>query len=86
MTSGRYGLAWREVERLFGGESASGLGAGPLLERIAYLGQYAKSDTKSVTFRFTLYAPDRTLASEEVTQVRANVIDGMRGLGYDLTV
>lgn len=60
--------------------------AGPLLERIAYLGQYAKSDTKSVTFRFTLYAPDRTLASEEVTQVRANVIDGMRGLGYDLTV
>ena len=35
MTSGRYGLAWREVGRLFGGESASGLGAGPLLERFA---------------------------------------------------
>ena len=35
MTSGRYGLAWREIGRLFGGESASGLGAGPLLERFA---------------------------------------------------
>ena len=60
--------------------------AGPLLERISYRGQYAKSDTKSVTFRFTLYAADRTLSSEEVTRVRTNIIDGMRGLGYDLTV
>ena len=60
--------------------------AGPLLERIAYMGQYARSETKSVTFRFTLYSEERTLSSDEVTQVRANVIDGMRGLGYDLTV
>jgi len=33
-----------------------------------------------------LYAADRTLSSEEVTRVRTNIIDGMRGLGYDLTV
>ena len=60
--------------------------AGPLLEQIEYVRQYAKSDTKSVTFRFTLSSPDRTLSTDEATQVRAAVIDGMRGLGYDLTV
>ena len=60
--------------------------AGPLLEQIAYVRQYAKSDTKSVTFRFTLSSPERTLSSDEVTQVRTTIIDGMRGLGYDLTV
>ncbi|MDQ6676796.1 MAG: phenylalanine--tRNA ligase subunit beta [Acidobacteriota bacterium] len=60
--------------------------AGPLLERIAYVREYAKSDRKSVTFRFTVGAPDRTLSSEEVTAVRTAVIDGMRSLGYDLTV
>ncbi len=35
MTSGRYGLVLREVGRLLGGGSASGLGSGPLLERFA---------------------------------------------------
>ena len=60
--------------------------AGPLLEHIAYVRQYEKSDSKSVTFRFTLSSPERTLSSEEANQVRATVIDGMRGLGYDLTV
>lgn len=60
--------------------------AGPLLEQIAYVRQYAKSDTKSVTFRFTLNSPERTLSSDEVTLVRTTIIDGMRGLGYDLTV
>jgi phenylalanyl-tRNA synthetase beta chain len=60
--------------------------AGPLLQQISYVRQYAKSDTKSVTFRFTLNSPERTLSSDEVTQVRATVIEGMRGLGYDLTV
>ena len=60
--------------------------AGPLLEEVAYIRQYAKSDSKSVTFRFTLSSPDGTLSSDEVTRVRTAVIDGMRGLGYDLTV
>jgi len=60
--------------------------AGPLLEHIAYVRQYQRSDSKSVTFRFTLSSPERTLSSEEANQVRAAVIDGMRGLGYDLTV
>jgi RNA polymerase sigma factor (sigma-70 family) len=35
MTSGRYGLVLREVGRLLGGETASGVGAGQLLERFA---------------------------------------------------
>jgi len=60
--------------------------AGPLLEHIGYVREYAKSDRKSVTFRFTVGASDRTLSSEEVTAVRTAVIDGMRSLGYDLTV
>jgi len=60
--------------------------AGPLLEHTAYMGQYLKSDAKSVTFRFTLNSPERTLSNDEVTQVRTSIIAGMRGLGYDLTV
>ena len=60
--------------------------AGPLLDRIEYVGAYQKSDRKSVTFRFTVGAPDRTLSSEEVGAVRAAVIEGMRRLGYELTL
>ncbi len=60
--------------------------AGPLLESIEYVRQYQKSDRKSVTFRFTVGAPDRTLSSDEVSAVRLAVIEGMRGLGYELTV
>ncbi len=60
--------------------------AGPLLEKIEYIRQYTKSEQKSVTFRFTLGAPDRTLSSEEVNAVRAAIIVGMQNSGYDLIV
>ncbi|MCU1263341.1 MAG: phenylalanyl-tRNA synthetase beta subunit, partial [Bryobacterales bacterium] len=60
--------------------------AGSLLERIEYVGQYQKSDSKSVTFRFTVGAADRTLSSDEVGAVRLGIIEGMRRLGYELTV
>lgn len=60
--------------------------AGPLVERIDYAGQYEKSDRKSVTFRFTLSSPDRTLSSEEAGAVRQRIIDGMRQQGYELTL
>ena len=62
--------------------------AGPLLESIEYQRQYAgpplAEGTKSVSFRLTLGSPERTLSSEEVGEIRARLIDGMRAQGYDL--
>ena len=62
--------------------------AGPLLESIEYQRQYAgpplAEGTKSVSFRLTLGSPERTLSSEEVAEIRARLIDGMRARGYDL--
>jgi phenylalanyl-tRNA synthetase beta chain len=59
----------------------------PIFERIEFVRQFIKSeDVKSVTFRFTLSAPDRTLSSEEVTAFRDAAIARMRDLGYNLTV
>jgi phenylalanyl-tRNA synthetase beta chain len=62
--------------------------AGPLLESIEYQRQYAgpplAEGTRSVSFRLTVGSAERTLSSEEVTEVRARLIDGMRAQGYDL--
>ena len=64
--------------------------AGPTLDRIEYVRQYSGAPlaegTKSVSYRLTLAAPDRTLSSEEVGAVRSAVIEGMRARGYELRV
>jgi len=64
--------------------------AGPLLESIEYVREYAgpplPEGSKSVSFRVTLGSPERTLSSDEVSKIRAAMIDGMRGLGYELRV
>ncbi|MCC6343705.1 MAG: phenylalanine--tRNA ligase subunit beta [Bryobacterales bacterium] len=64
--------------------------AGPRLESIVYLRQYEGSplpdDAKSVSFRLTVAATDRTLSSEEVGATRDAIIEGMRGLGYEMRV
>ncbi|HWQ56296.1 MAG TPA: phenylalanine--tRNA ligase subunit beta [Bryobacteraceae bacterium] len=64
--------------------------AGPMLESIEYVRQYSgpplADDVKSVSFRLTLGSPERTLASDEAGRIRAAIIDGMRGLGYELRV
>lgn len=64
--------------------------AGELLESIEYLRQYAgpplPESSKSVSFRLTLAAPDRTLSSDEVTAVRNRIIEEMRRAGYELRV
>jgi phenylalanyl-tRNA synthetase beta chain len=39
---------------------------------------------KSVSFRLTLGADDRTLTSDEVTRTRENVVEGIRLAGYEL--
>jgi len=62
--------------------------AGPLLVSIEYQRQYAgpplAEGTRSVSFRLTLGSPERTLSSEEVGEIRARLIDGMRAQSYDL--
>ncbi len=64
--------------------------AGPLLESIEFLRQYSgpplEEGRKSVSFRVTVGSPARTLSSEEVGEIREHIIDGMRGLGYELRV
>jgi phenylalanyl-tRNA synthetase beta chain len=41
-------------------------------------------DKKSVSFRLTLGADDRTLTAEEVTRTREKVVEGIRAAGYEL--
>jgi len=64
--------------------------AGELLESIEYVRQYSgpplPENTKSVSFRLTVGSPERTLSSEEAGAIRARIIEGMRGLGYELRV
>ena len=64
--------------------------AGPLLESVEFVRQYSgpplEEGQKSVSFRLTLGSPERTLSSEEVGEIRSRIIDGMRGLGYELRV
>jgi phenylalanyl-tRNA synthetase beta chain len=71
-------------------ESSVASFAGPLLESIQFLRQYSGPQVgegrKSVSFRLTVGSPERTLASEEVSEIRAAIIEGMRGLGYELRV
>jgi phenylalanyl-tRNA synthetase beta chain len=61
--------------------------AGPLLERVEYVRQYEGTDgTKSLTYRMTVGAPDRTLSSAEINAVRAHIIDKLQEQGYELKV
>jgi phenylalanyl-tRNA synthetase beta chain len=41
-------------------------------------------DKKSVSFRLTLGADDRTLTAEEVTRTREKVVEGLKSAGYEL--
>jgi phenylalanyl-tRNA synthetase beta chain len=41
-------------------------------------------DKKSVSFRLTLGADDRTLTADEVTRTRERVVEGLKSAGYDL--
>jgi len=64
--------------------------AGPLLESVEFVRQYSgpplEEGQKSVSFRLTVGSPERTLSSEEVGEVRSKIIEGMRGMGYELRV
>ena len=64
--------------------------AGDALVGMEFLCQYTgpplPEGKKSVSFRLTVAAPGRTLATDEVGPIRARIIDAMRALGYDLRV
>jgi phenylalanyl-tRNA synthetase beta chain len=51
-----------------------------------YTGAPLPSDRKSVSFRLTVGAPDRTLSSEEVALIRDRVIGAMRQAGFELRI
>jgi phenylalanyl-tRNA synthetase beta chain len=51
-----------------------------------YTGPQAGEGNKSVSFRITLGASDHTLSSEEITTLRATIIDTLRAKGYDLRI
>ncbi len=49
-----------------------------------YSGPPLAEGTKSISFRLTVAATDRTLSSEEVTAIRSRIIERLRSLGYEL--
>ena len=51
-----------------------------------YTGPPLPASAKSVSFRLTVAAADRTLSSDEVSAMRARVIEAMRAEGYELRV
>jgi phenylalanyl-tRNA synthetase beta chain len=64
--------------------------AGGVCESVAYVYSYRGAPLspgeQSMTFRVRVSAPDRTLSSEEVSAVRAAIIESLRGAGYGLRV
>lgn len=68
-------------------QSAMRLLAGPSLLNIEFQRDFAlPTGQRSLSYRLTVGAPDRTLSAEEVTLVRTAVIDGMQAAGYELRV
>jgi phenylalanyl-tRNA synthetase beta chain len=51
-----------------------------------YSGPPLAEGRKSVSYRLTVGAQDRTLSSDEVSAIRARIIEGMERLGYELRV
>lgn len=62
--------------------------AGELLESVVFVRQYSgpplPPEKKSVSFRITVGAPDRTLSAGDVAQVRSRIIEGVKAAGYEL--
>ena len=63
---------------------------GALVESIEYVHEYQGAPLaegeKSVSYRLVAGASDRTLSNADVTAIRDGIIDGMRGLGYELRI
>ena len=51
-----------------------------------YNGPPLPDDRKSVSYRATVGADDRTLSAEEVGAIRARIIDALQAAGYELRI
>ncbi|MCC6589118.1 MAG: phenylalanine--tRNA ligase subunit beta [Bryobacterales bacterium] len=51
-----------------------------------YAGPPLAEDRKSVSFRVTVGADDRTLSNDEINQVRSELIDRLKNAGYELRI
>ena len=61
--------------------------AGESLVAIEFVREYMLTpEQRSVSFRITVGAPDKTLSSDEVGVIRQRIIDGMAAHGYELRV
>ncbi|MBV8844704.1 MAG: phenylalanine--tRNA ligase subunit beta [Bryobacterales bacterium] len=61
--------------------------AGPDLLSLSFLRDFTlPDDQRSLSYRLTVGAPDRTLTSDEVSAIRSRVIEAMRASGYELRV
>jgi phenylalanyl-tRNA synthetase beta chain len=61
--------------------------AGADLLSIGFLRDFTLDDARrSLSYRLTVGAPDRTLTLEEVNAIRSRVIEGMRQAGFELRV
>lgn len=62
--------------------------AGSDLVEIEFVRQYTGAplpeDRKSVSYRLTVGAPDRTLSSDEVAAIRSRIIQALNESGYEL--
>jgi phenylalanyl-tRNA synthetase beta chain len=58
--------------------------AGEPLLSIEFLREFAlPTGERSLSYRLTVGAPDRTLSTDEVGAIRSNIIEGMRVAGYE---
>lgn len=64
--------------------------SGPLLTSVEFVREYSgpplEEGQKSLSYRVTVGSDERTLSSEEVSQVRDAIIASMRSQGYELRV
>jgi len=59
--------------------------AGDHLLSITFLREFAlPTGDRSLSYRLTVGAADRTLSADEVGAIRSRIIDGMRAAGYEL--
>jgi len=71
-----------KIERLLAGAAASDLVEIEFVRQ--YTGAPLPEDRKSVSYRLTVGAPDRTLSSDEVAIIRTRIIEALHESGYDL--
>jgi phenylalanyl-tRNA synthetase beta subunit len=61
--------------------------AGEQLLSIAFLREFPLADgSRSLSYRLTVGAGDRTLSMDEVGAIRSRIIEGMQRAGYELRV